>query len=86
MAFYSREIPKNKPQRPCIGGSLVWRCFIGPKAFFGFFFEGGGCLARPILEICRSFFCFYFFIHVVMFSPHQNIFVEYSFRNIIVQV
>ena len=31
-------------------------------------------------------FLFLFFIHVVMFSPHQTIFVEYSFRNIIVQV
>ena len=49
MIFYLREIPINKPPRPYIGWCSVWRVFIGPNLFFGFFSRKGN-----IFGICRS--------------------------------
>ena len=59
---------------------------MGPNVFFCYFFRGRGMFGEAYFRNLSELFLFLFFIQVVIFSPYQNIFVEYSFRNIIVQV
>ena len=62
MIFCLGEIPKNKPLRPYIGWCSVWRVFIDPNLFFGFFFRKG-----DIFGICESSV---FSVSVSFSDPH----------------
>ena len=75
------KFPKINPQGLILGGAKYGGFLLAQICFSGVFFEEGGYFWN-----LSKLFLFVFLIHVVMFSPHQNIFLKKSFRNVTVQV
>ena len=75
------KFPKINPQGLILGGAKYGGFLLALICFSGFFFEEGEYFWN-----LSKLFLFVFLIHVVMFSPHQNIFFKKSFRNVTVQV
>lgn len=69
------KFPKINPQGLILGGAKYGGFLLALICFSGLFFEDGGYFWN-----LSKLFLFVFLIHVVMFSPHQNIFLKKSFR------